>query len=224
MKNIKKQVISVLFVLLILCNFMFIPVYADEVSDVYALFTTDWGHSVLKNQYYQYLSQTDDDFYMNHMQNFNFDATYYQIQQFANRVERAGLNAVAPIGLQIVGNIVYDNLEIETGAKYKAALVDRELLLAMDNTIVQNIGQNGVRYTSLDELGITTVSPINTTGISVVYHDQVCPFLGKSYSKSINSYYDLSVAQTITTEVSVYTGGAMPPAFYVPYPIDKQYN
>ena len=217
MKNIKKRIISVLFVLLILCNFMFIPVYADDVSDVYALFTTDWGHSVLKNQYYQYLSQTDDDFYMNHMQNFNFDATYYQIQQFANRVERAGLNSVAPVGLQIVGNIVYDELELETGAKYKSAIVDRELLLAMDNTIVQNICQNGVRYTSLDELGLTTNNIVTTTGITVEYSSQVCPFLGKSYTSSpIRSYYVLTNAYENTSQITFYTGGAMPPAFYVP--------
>lgn len=225
----KKRLFALLLVFFVLCNFIFIPVYASSDSDVdydvntyfspYPLFTTDWGHSVLKNQYYSHLNQTDDDFYMNHMRNFNFDSTYYAINGFLERALHTDRYLpITPRGIDVVDELLYgDNQIMAADSRYKCALVDRELLLAMDNTIVHNIGQNGVRYTSLDELGITTVSPINTTAISVVYGNQVCPFIGKRFSHDgFNSFYNISVAQTITNQVSVYTGGAMPPAFYVP--------
>lgn len=226
----KKRLFALLLVFLVLCNFIFIPVYASSDSDVdydvntyfspYPLFTTDWGHSVLKNQYYSHLNQTDDDFYMNHMRNFNFDSTYYAINGFLERALHTDRYLpITPRGIDVVDELLYgDNQIMAADSRYKCALVDRELLLAMDNTIVHNIGQNGVRYTSLEELGLTTNNTVTTTGITVQYASQVCTFLGKSYSKDtpIFSYYDLSSVYSNTTQITIYTGGAMPPAFYIP--------
>lgn len=235
MKRIARISVCLLIIVFIIV-FSCLPAFADtdtdsqSLIDIYTNLGTDVVNSMvgmsydlsqgLCNEFFQDVSNmSGDEFYAW----YNSEDPTYQasLYRWLNRY----VSAEPKYGggrLPVFGVTIPTESEVSMDkAHYNAAFIDKSFLDYIDGEVTTTY-KNGIRYTSLDDIHITTNDIVSTSNIDVVVRSisepEVVTNMGSKWSNTTpyDVYYDFSRAKAATDRVSIYVGGDLPPFIYIP--------
>ena len=234
MKRIARVILS-LFIVLMICLYSCLPAFADtdtdsqSLIDIYTNIGTDVVNSMvgmsydlsqgLCNEFQDVSNMSGDEFYAwYNSEDPTYQASlYWWLNRYVSAEPKYGGGR-----LPVFGVTIPNESEVSMDkAHYNAAFIDKSFLDYIDNEVTTTY-KNGIRYTSLDDIHITTNDIVSTSNIDVVVRNisepEVVTNMGSKWSntKPFDVYYDFSRAKVATDRVSIYVGGDLPPFIYIP--------
>ena len=203
-----KRFISLLLVaLLVSCTI--ITVHANPAVDWF-IFCYDLGKRWYNNTYGDVEQMSGDEFYdFYNQKNPDARSVFYRAYDFAV----SSLYSRDQYGRLGTPKTITDM----NGAMYDRLLLNDYLLDKLDEAAISGYTSD-LRFSTLDDIHLATDMPISVDNIKVHSGTYSVKNFGSSFSpsKSYDSWYDLTDAISDSDHVSIYRGGSMPPAIFIP--------